>query len=726
MPDADAPRQVFIRTERGLRWGPLTPAVLELLVDNGHLEGRFQISLDGEHFDWPGQFPEIRDFLPRALWGDGAMVQASLVPAIAPLDPTPADAAPVAPIVAASPSAPLAGPGTRAPLAASPGPGAPPIVRPGPGALQNTVPPRLEPVTPPSAPIPTLQGVPEIPTLDLPPLERQPIIAGSLEVTALEAAPTGDAPPGSPAAGDLSSISPVRLYYLAAYSDATALLTLWLADRVVEIHFRKGNPEYVGSSHPEDAVAGFLMRQGLATVGQIAQAEGAVDRFGGDLVAALFGLGILNPATAFAHLAQRAQALLFRALVATSGRFQWTAKELPPHRALPLGNRWGVLMEVVRRVPGPEVRQRLGAVLDNPLMKSGGHVSLSDLRLTPQETRAVGYIDGVRSLALLAHEMPQDAETFFRLAWVLGEMDAVSFAAAKLAPPPSEPPPQPAPPQPAAPAQAPAPPVSPPARAAPSVARAPDPKPQAPRPAAPAAPKAAPPAPPSGPIDFAAELRALRDLDARIKSQNYFQLLGLDEKADATAVKVAYFKLAKQHHPDTVPPGAPPELAQLKVEIFATVGAAYRTLSEESSRQRYLAELQHGAGEVDVAALLRADDLFQRGCVLVKAKRFAEAVEVISQAIALNPEEGEFYAWRGVGRFFAMADPKQGRAEAERDLAMAITKNPNCAQAYYFYGQLAKLLGDKAGAAKHFRKVLEIQPEHVEAQREMRLLQKKK
>jgi tetratricopeptide (TPR) repeat protein len=66
-----------------------------------------------------------------------------------------------------------------------------------------------------------------------------------------------------------------------------------------------------------------------------------------------------------------------------------------------------------------------------------------------------------------------------------------------------------------------------------------------------------------------------------------------------------------------------------------------------------------------------------------------------------------------------------GKAEAERDLAIALKKNPRCAQAYYFHGQVAKGLGDNAAAVKHFQKTLEIQPDHLDAQREIRHLQRK-
>lgn len=663
MRDAE-PQQLFVRNDRGRRWGPITAPTLELLLENGLIEGRIQISLDGENFTWPGRLPDIRDYVPHALWGEGAPAQVMIAPTIAPVQSAVASAAPVHPAHAAP-------------------------VHPVHAAVARPV-DTARPMEVPSAPI-----------------------------APRAAAEALDGPPG---AGDLSALSPLRLYYLAASSDATGLLTLRLAPpRELQIHFRKGNPEYVGSDHPDDALGGFLLRQGLATAEQIAHAEAALERFGGDLVAALFALAVLNPATAFAHLAQRAHGILLRALLADGGQFEWAPRDLPPHKAMPLGNRWGVLMELARRVPGSEIRQRLAPVVDHPVMKSGGRIPLSDLRLTPQEARAIGYVDGVRSLALLSHDMPQDADTFFRLAWILQQMDIVSFAAVKLPPPPTAsataaPPPPPSPPAAAVPPRA-----TPPVR---SASAAPSQPPRATPPAAtPRQPM--PAAPAASPMDFPTELKVLRQQAESRKGQNHFQLLGIDERADANAVKIAYFKLAKQYHPDTVPPDAPPELGKLKAEIFAAIGDAYRTLSDETSRARYVEELRDGAGQVDVAQILHAEELFQKGCILVKAKKFPDAVEMLSEAITLNGDEGEFYAWRGIARFFAAADRKQGKAEAERDLGIALKKNPRCAQAFYFHGQLAKALGDNSAAVKQFQKTLEIQPDHLDAQREIRHLQRK-
>ncbi|MBX5483530.1 MAG: DnaJ domain-containing protein [Myxococcaceae bacterium] len=554
--------------------------------------------------------------------------------------------------------------------------------------------------------------------------------AGSPASSTTPSSPAPPAPPGPPQQGDLAQVSPIRLYFLAASSNQTGLLSLKLPDRTIEIHFRKGNPEYVGSDHADDAVAGFLVREGLATNAQISQATAELPKFGGDLVAALFGAGILNPATAFQHLAQRAQQLLLKAVLATTGSFTFSAQELPSHKAMPLGNRWAVLMDLVRRIPASEIKRRLADASNNPVMKSGGVVPVSDLRLTPQETRALGFIDGVRSLIQLARDLPQDADVFFRLAFVLREMDIVSFSAVTV-PPPSETP-RPA----ASTAAAPKPSTPPPAAARPSPAAAHRPTAPPPRapvagpgarpavsapPAAPAQPTAAPEPPP---VDVQTELKNLRTAVAKLKDQNKFEILGLTKKADGAAVKVAYFKLAKTYHPDTVPPGAPPELAKLKAEMFAAVGNAYRTLSDDASRAAYLEELESGLGEVDVAKILHAEELFQKGMILVKAKKFPEAVEMLSEAITENPDEGEFYAWRGYARFFTNPDNKAGKAEADRDIQIALKKNPRCAPAHFFSGQMWKLLGDTKQALAEFKKTLELQPDHLDAQREIRYLKK--
>ncbi|MFY1826685.1 J domain-containing protein [Myxococcus fulvus] len=585
-----------------------------------------------------------------------------------------------------------------------------------------------------------------------------------------------------PSQGQLEQTSPLNLYGRIASAEQTGLLKLALTDRVTLIHFRKGNPEFVDSNHPEDSLGTSLMGARLLTPEQLQQAEAAKERFGGDLLAALFGLGLLQPASAFSILAQRASSILFKGLRAESGMFAFELRELAGNKAMPLGNRWAVLSDTVRRMPSADIKRRLMPVLNLPIMKSGGMVAASELRLTPHEVRALTVIDGVRSVSQLLADFPQDADHLLRLAFLLRELEAVSFAAARPAPATAAGPtvaaqPGPAPaagaaPRPATPPGAQASssppgagspqaarPASPPGAAAPAAARpgnppgaaapaaarpgnppgaaAPRPPPVvgaapagAARPASPAPAAAARPAPPtvSGPPPGADEIPALKQLTMALKQQTHFQRLGLTEQADGSAVKVAYFRLAKLYHPDTLPQGAPPELEKLKAEVFAYIGDAYRTLSDDKSRAAYLEELKSGGAgaEVDINAILMAEELFQKSCILVKARKFPEAVKMLNEAIQLNAEEAEFYAWRGYARFFTAADKKAAQPEAFREIQNAIKRNERCAPAHYFLGVIAKLTGDTAGALKHFKRTVDLQPDHIDAQREIRMAAQKK
>uniref|UniRef100_UPI0034CF3FF5 DUF4388 domain-containing protein n=1 Tax=Myxococcus sp. CA018 TaxID=2651864 RepID=UPI0034CF3FF5 len=237
-----------------------------------------------------------------------------------------------------------------------------------------------------------------------------------------------DAAPEIPALGQLEQLSPIRLYGRIAAREQTGLLSLTLADRVVQIHFRKGNPEFVDSSHPEEALGPSLVAARLLTPEQLQRAEPTLERFGGDLLTALFGLGLLQPATAFAILAQRAGGILSRGLRAETGTFTFELKDLSSHKAMPLGHRWAVLSDTVRRIPSADLKRRLTPVLQLPIMKSGGVVAASELRLTPHEVRALTVIDGVRSVAQLLTDFAQDADHLLRLAFLLKELDSVSFA----------------------------------------------------------------------------------------------------------------------------------------------------------------------------------------------------------------------------------------------------------------------------------------------------------
>ena len=61
-----------------------------------------------------------------------------------------------------------------------------------------------------------------------------------------------------------------------------------------------------------------------------------------------------------------------------------------------------------------------------------------------------------------------------------------------------------------------------------------------------------------------------------------------------------------------------------------------------------------------------------------------------------------------------------------KDIQQCFKRNERCAPAYFFAGTWPKAWGDSAGAQKFFTKCVQLAPDHVDAQRELRLMQQKK
>ena len=69
-----------------------------------------------------------------------------------------------------------------------------------------------------------------------------------------------------------------------------------------------------------------------------------------------------------------------------------------------------------------------------------------------------------------------------------------------------------------------------------------------------------------------------------MKYKDYYEILGVDKKADEATIKKAYRKLAKKYHPDTNPDNK-------SEEKFKEIGEAYEVLSDKEKRSKYRARV---------------------------------------------------------------------------------------------------------------------------------------
>jgi DnaJ-domain-containing protein 1 len=562
---------------------------------------------------------------------------------------------------------------------------------------------------------------------------------------------------GLPAEGSLAAESALHVFGLAAAMQGTGRLSLGTHESGYALSFRRGNVEHVRSTDPADDVGRFLVARGAVKPDALARAEAARAK-GGDLVSALITERAVNPADVAALLQEHGAVLVQRALAVQAGSWGWDPQAPAVPGAFPLGNAFAMLNAAVRTLDASAVARRLGDREHRVAARIGGRVRVEDLRLTAQEARVAGLFDGARSPAELAAANPADAVTILRLALLLGELQLLSFGAGRTAPPPAPPPAQPprqaAPPPPARPAVTPAPAgrpaapapgpaagpavaPAPAARSAPSAAApaAASPRPgpapaqaaHAPRPAAPAKPATtpAPAATPSSAARPAIDAGALKALVAKLKDADHFAALGVKQDAAGPQIKIAYFQLAKSYHPDAVPTDASPEVKKLCADVFAKVSEAWSVLADDRSRAEYLQKLRTGGtAEVDVARIFEAENLFQTGTLLVKARNYVEALKKIDEAIALNADEAEFGMWKAWCEFLLADDKRKKMTVCASAIEVGLKKNPMCAQGYLFLGQMAKIVGDLALAEKHLKRGLGVAPDHADLQRELKYLRK--
>jgi tetratricopeptide (TPR) repeat protein len=509
--------------------------------------------------------------------------------------------------------------------------------------------------------------------------------------------------------GSLTKDSALHVFALAAATQASGRLTLTPEGRSFALTFRRGTVEHVASTDPEDDLGRFLVRKGSVRSEALARAEAGKGAAGGDLASALIAQRLVNPADVAALLQEHGAQLVQRALGAESGTWSWNPQAAPPAGAFPLGPPFAMLCAAVRALDATALVRRLGGREHRAAARVGGRIRMEDLRLNPQETRAAALFDGSRSAAEMAAATPGDALVVLRLALLLGELELLAFGASAPVP------------------KAAAPPRSglPPVASVPPRAAAPAAKGAAPPALTPAATHArsspVPPAPKAPALDRA----SLEALYTKLAGADHFAVLGVKQDAPGAQIKLAYFQLAKSYHPDAVPADAPPEVKKLCADVFAKVSEAWAALGTDASRAAYIEKLKSGGtAELDVMNIFQAENVFQAGTMLVKVRKYDEALRKFEEAMKLNPDEAEFGMWKSWCEFLLSEDKKRKVIAATSAIELELKRNPRCAQGYLFLGQMAKLAGDLALAERQLKRGLEIAPDHGDLRRELKYLRK--
>ena len=222
-------------------------------------------------------------------------------------------------------------------------------------------------------------------------------------------------------------------------------------------------------------------------------------------------------------------------------------------------------------------------------------------------------------------------------------------------------------------------------------------------------------------------LRQLKEAHARLKDGLPADVLGLVKAEDLSesSISRAYRELSARYHPDRHRADGP-EAVGLAGDCFSWISEAFTALKDPALRKDEAARLTaraEGRTYISESQKTRARICFARAEVLVRNRRWAEALPELDQAVAQDPGPWRYQFLR------ALAAHNMGRMTAEETdrflRGLAAPDGEPRADVLYEAGEILLKAGKEQAATNRFREALASFPEHVPSKRRVWLQQRR-
>ena len=210
-----------------------------------------------------------------------------------------------------------------------------------------------------------------------------------------------------------------------------------------------------------------------------------------------------------------------------------------------------------------------------------------------------------------------------------------------------------------------------------------------------------------------------------LEAKDHYEVLGVGKGSSNEQIRDAYYKLVKNYHPD-VNPGADHDTRVKAEEIFTRITSAYETLSQNDKRVEYDSQEELADLKNQAKYIYEAEMAFKKGITLLIQRNYAEAEKNIREAVTMNPEEAAYVGAHGWTRYLAAENKSSVLSESIKTIEQAIKMNGKIAENQYYLGSIYKNQNDLKNAEKCFQKAIEIEPDYIEAKRELRLINTRK
>jgi tetratricopeptide (TPR) repeat protein len=218
---------------------------------------------------------------------------------------------------------------------------------------------------------------------------------------------------------------------------------------------------------------------------------------------------------------------------------------------------------------------------------------------------------------------------------------------------------------------------------------------------------------------------ALVNLADQLRGKSHFELLGVTPSEGKGAIDAAYERLSAQTHPDHFSGGSK-ALRDLAGELSDLVRSAYEKAIDPRAHQKYQLDEKKRARELEQQRrgerAFEAESEFRKGRAALTARDFGDALAHFGCALQLYPDEGDHHAYYGWGLHLCHPGDPSMLGEALEHVKRGLKLASHRETVYLFLGRLYKVMGRIDVAERSFTRAVQIQPECVEALRELRLI----
>jgi curved DNA-binding protein CbpA len=205
-------------------------------------------------------------------------------------------------------------------------------------------------------------------------------------------------------------------------------------------------------------------------------------------------------------------------------------------------------------------------------------------------------------------------------------------------------------------------------------------------------------------------INKVEDFYKRCGVTDYYSILGVEKWSTQDKIKKAYYKVAKEFHPDIHFHMSSETLKNKLNIIFSHINDAYKILSDPKMRREYdfslsIRPAKIGSNNVEIA---RAK--FKEGKEAFRKKVYKEAAELFGQAVYLDSSVADYHFHFGLGLI-----KEKNWPEAERAISNALKIAPFNADYMAELGYIYLQLGFKLRAKNTFEKAIKSDPSNERA-----------